>query len=111
MVTGAVPFEEEMVDTVEMVGRLTRDPTLDRTSGGKPAVRLRVAVPRRDREHPDYITVVADDGLAETAATWCPVGRSALPGGSARRSGVATLTSGASVPRWRRPSNPRLATG
>lgn len=64
-----------MVNAVQLIGRLARDPTADQTSGGKPAVSLRVAVPRRHREHADFITVVAYDGLAETAARYLVSGR------------------------------------
>lgn len=63
------------MNTVQILGNLTRDVQLGRTNGGKPVANLTVAVNRQiqtatgeTRELTDYITVVAWERLAEAAA-------------------------------------------
>lgn len=63
------------MNTVALVGRLTKDPVPRDTSTGRPAVQLRLAVPRRSNGSDDavFVTVVCFDRLA--AATLDHVGR------------------------------------
>jgi single-strand DNA-binding protein len=64
------------MNSVQLIGRLTRDPELRSTSGGKSVGNLRLAVDRRDRDaQPVYIDVVCWDGLAETCAQYLAKGR------------------------------------
>src|SRR5205823_4397108 len=64
------------MNSVQLIGRLTRDPELRSTSGGKSVGNLRLAVDRRDRDaDPVYIDVVCWDGLAETCAQYLAKGR------------------------------------
>ena len=63
-------------NAIHLIGRLTRDPELGATAGGKPVCDMRLAVPRRDRDAaPVYVDVVAYDGLAETCAVHLEKGR------------------------------------
>ena len=64
------------MNQVQLIGRLTRDPELGQTAGGKPVCDMRLAVPRRDRDaDPVYVDLVAYDGLAETCAVHLEKGR------------------------------------
>ena len=64
------------MNSVQLIGRLTRDPELRSTSGGKSVGNLRLAVDRRDRDaDPVYIDVVCWNGLAETCAQYLAKGR------------------------------------
>lgn len=63
------------MNTVQILGNLTRDVQLGRTNGGKPVANLTVAVNRQiqtaageTRELTDYITVVAWERLAVAAS-------------------------------------------
>lgn len=63
------------MNTVALVGRLTKDPLARGTTTGRPAAVLRLAVPRRTSASDDavFVTVVCFDRLA--AATLDHVGR------------------------------------
>ena len=64
------------MNQVQLIGRLTRDPELGATAGGKPVCDMRLAVPRRDRDaDPVYVDLVAYDALAETCAVHLEKGR------------------------------------
>ena len=63
------------MNTVQLIGRLTRDPEAHEGNGHQVA-RMRVAVSGRDREaEPDYVDVVAFDGLAATCLEYLAKGR------------------------------------
>ena len=63
------------MNTVQLIGRLTRDPEAHEGNGHQVA-RMRLAVPGRDREaEPDYVDVVAFDGLAATCLEYLEKGR------------------------------------
>jgi single-strand DNA-binding protein len=64
------------MNQLQLIGRLTRDPELGATAGGKPVCDMRLAVARRDRDaDPVYVDVVAYDGLAETCGAHLEKGR------------------------------------
>ncbi len=64
------------MNSIELIGRLTRDPELRSTGSGKPVANMRLAVSRRDRDAaPVYVDVVAYDGLAEVCAEHLEKGR------------------------------------
>ena len=64
------------MNQIQLIGRLTRDPELDTTAGGKPVCDMRLAVSRRDRDaDPVYVDLVAYDGLAETCGAYLEKGR------------------------------------
>lgn len=64
------------MNTIQLIGRLTRDPELRSTSGGKSVAEMRLAVPRRDRDAaPVYVDVVAYEGLADICAKHLDKGR------------------------------------
>jgi len=67
------------MNTISLIGRLTRDPELRRTTGGTPTTTLRLAVPRRKREGEDqgavYVDVVAFARQAEAVAEYLTKGR------------------------------------
>ncbi len=64
------------MNQVQLIGRLTRDPELGATTGGKPVCDMRLAVSRRDRDaDPVYVDVIAYDGLAETCGAHLEKGR------------------------------------
>lgn len=67
------------MNSISIIGRLTRDPELDRTSSGTDVCRIRLAVPRRRKDSRDqgavFITVVAYGGQATAAAAFLVKGR------------------------------------
>ena len=64
------------MNSIQLIGRLTRDPELRSTKSGKPVANMRFAVPRRDRDAaPVYVDVVAYDALAEICAEHLEKGR------------------------------------
>ena len=64
------------MNQIQLIGRLTRDPELDTTAGGKPVCDMRLAVSRRDRDAaPVYVDVVAWGKLAELCAQHLEKGR------------------------------------
>ena len=64
------------MNSIQITGRLTRDPELRSTKSGKQVANLRIAVSRREREAaPVYVDVVAFDKLAEVAAEHLAKGR------------------------------------
>ncbi len=64
------------MNSMQLIGRLTRDPELRSTGSGKPVANMRLAVSRRDRDAaPVYVDVVAYDGLAEVCAEHLEKGR------------------------------------
>ena len=63
------------MNTVQLIGRLTRDPEAHEGNGHQVA-RMRLAVSGRDRDaEPDYVDVVAFDGLAGTCLEYLDKGR------------------------------------
>jgi len=71
--------EETNMNTVNLIGRLTRDPELRQTNGGTPVCTLRLAVPRRRRngedQAPVYVDVVSFSAQAEAVAAHVTQGR------------------------------------
>lgn len=64
------------MNSVNLVGRLTRDPELTHTANGTAVCRLGLAVPRRDRDaEPVYVEVKAFDGQAQASADHLERGR------------------------------------
>jgi single-strand DNA-binding protein len=64
------------MNTIQLVGRLTREPELGATAGGKAVCDMRLAVPRRDRDaDPVYVDLIAYDALAELCAEHLEKGR------------------------------------
>ncbi len=64
------------MNTINLIGRLTRDPESRSTGSGKAVANMRLAVPRRDRDaEPVYIDVAAFDKLAELCSEHLEKGR------------------------------------
>jgi len=64
------------MNSIQIVGRLTKDPEFSTTKAGQDFCRMRVAVPRPGIEaEPVYIDVVAWDRLAQTCALYLTQGR------------------------------------
>ena len=67
------------MNTISIIGRLTRDPDLDRTTAGTDVCRIRLAIPRRRKEGRDqgavFVTVVAYGPQASAAAEFLAKGR------------------------------------
>ena len=67
------------MNSVNLIGRLTRDPELDQTTTGTAVCRIRLAVPRRRKEGKDqgavFIDVVTFNRLAEAVAENLEKGR------------------------------------
>ena len=67
------------MNSISIIGRLTRDPELERTASGTDVCRIRLAVPRRRKEGRDqgavFVTVVAYGGQASAAAEFLAKGR------------------------------------
>ena len=64
------------MNSIQLIGRLTRDPELRSTKSGKPVANMRLAVSRRDRDAaPVYVDVVAYEGLADICAKHLAKGR------------------------------------
>ena len=64
------------MNSIQLIGRLTRDPELRSTKSGKPVANMRLAVSRRDRDaDPVYVDVVAYDALAEICGQHLEKGR------------------------------------
>lgn len=67
---------------VSLLGRLTKDPELKYTSGGKPFCRFSIAVTREfNREEADFINCVAWDKRAENIAEYFRKGKRILVAG------------------------------
>lgn len=64
------------MNTVQLIGRLTKDPELRLTDGGTAVCTIRLAVPRRKRNGkeppPNYIDVVTFAAHAEAIAEHMP---------------------------------------
>lgn len=67
------------MNTINLIGRLTRDPELRQTNGGTPVCTLRLAVTRRKRngedQSPVFVDVVSFSAQAEAVATHMAKGR------------------------------------
>jgi single-strand DNA-binding protein len=67
------------MNSVNLIGRLTRDPELDQTTTGTAVCRIRLAVPRRRKEGKDqgavFITVVAFGPQGAAVADYMTKGR------------------------------------
>ncbi len=67
------------MNSINLVGRLTRDPELDETKGGTPVCRMRLAVSRRRKDGKDqgavFVNVVAYGGQATASADYLTKGR------------------------------------
>lgn len=67
------------MNTINLVGRLTRDPELEETTGGTPVCRIRLAVPRRKKDGKDqgavFVNVVAYGGQATAVSDFLTKGR------------------------------------
>lgn len=64
-----------MLNTIALVGRLTRDPELRTTGGGRPVCHLRVAVDARGEEPACFIDVVCFDAGAQACQQYLAKGR------------------------------------
>ena len=63
------------MNTVQLIGRLTRDPDAGHTAGGTAVTRFRLAVDRPGRDGADFVTVKTWDRLADAAAEHLSRGR------------------------------------
>lgn len=63
-----------MLNNVVLIGRLTKDPELRYTPGGKAVVQFRLAVPHTS-EDTDFIDVIAWERQAENVANYLQKGR------------------------------------
>ena len=67
------------MNSINLVGRLTRDPELDETKGGTPVCRIRLAVPRRRKDGKDqgavFVNVIVYGGQANAVADHMTKGR------------------------------------
>src|SRR5205085_10518572 len=71
--------QEEAMNTIQLIGRLTKDPELRFTNSGMATTTLRLAVPRRKRngedQPPVYVDVVTFGAQAEAVAKYVTKGR------------------------------------
>ena len=63
------------MNTVNLIGRLTRDPELRKTANGKPVCTMRVAVNGAREGDVTYVDVIAFDKQAEACAAHLGKGR------------------------------------
>jgi len=64
------------MNSIQIIGRLTKDPEVNTTKAGQALCRMRVAVPRPGSEtEPVYVDVVAWEHLAETCGQYLTQGR------------------------------------
>lgn len=67
------------MNSVNLIGRLTRDPELDQTTTGTAVCRIRLAVPRRRKEGKDqgavFVTVVVFGAQGAAVADYMTKGR------------------------------------
>ena len=64
------------MNSIQIIGRLTKDPDTTTTKAGQTLCRMRVAVPRPGGDaEPVYIDVVAWERLAETCGEYLAQGR------------------------------------
>ncbi len=67
------------MNSVNFIGRLTRDPELDQTNSGTAVCRMRLAVPRRRKEGKDqgavFVNVVAFGAQGAAVADYMTKGR------------------------------------
>ncbi|MTD44860.1 single-stranded DNA-binding protein [Conexibacter sp. W3-3-2] len=64
-----------MLNTVALVGRLTRDPELRETGSGRPVCDLRLAVDARGEEPACFVDVVCFDAGAQACQQYLTKGR------------------------------------
>ncbi len=63
------------MNTVVVMGRLTRAPEMAFTTGGKPVARMRLAIPRPGDDGAEFVDTVAYDGLADACGLYLARGR------------------------------------
>ncbi len=63
------------MNSVQLIGRLTHDPHLDRTATGSAVATFRLAVDRPGREGADFLTVKTWNRVAEASAAHLRRGR------------------------------------
>jgi len=64
------------MNSIQIIGRLTKDPEVNTTKTGQALCRMRLAVPRPGSEtEPVYIDVVTWERLAETCSEYLTQGR------------------------------------
>jgi single-strand DNA-binding protein len=67
------------MNSIIVIGRLTRDPELDATPSGTAVCRIRLAIPRRKKEGKDqgavFVNVVTYGGQATASADYLTKGR------------------------------------
>jgi hypothetical protein len=102
------------VNSINLIGNLTRDPDARQTHGGTTVCNMRLAVSARGRGDPVYVDVVAFDRQAEvcdehlrsgravavSGDLGCPSGRATGRSAPARPTAMPTGTVGAAL--WRR---------
>lgn len=64
-----------MLNTIALVGRLTRDPELRQTTSGRPVCDLRLAVDGRGEEPACFVDVICFDAGAEACQRYLTKGR------------------------------------
>jgi single-strand DNA-binding protein len=63
------------MNSVQLIGRLTRDPDAEQTAGGTPVTTFRLAIDRLGRKGADFVTVKTWDRVAEATAEHLTRGR------------------------------------
>ena len=63
------------MNSISLIGRLTKDPELSQTNGGTKVAKLRLAVPRRQHETPVFVDVSVYGTQAEPVAKYMTKGR------------------------------------
>lgn len=71
-----------MLNKINIMGRMTRDPELRNTTSGKPVANFTLAVDRdHNRDETDFIDVVAWNGTAEFVSKYFHKGQMAVVSG------------------------------
>ena len=69
------------MNSINLIGNLTRDPDTRETKGGKPVCTLRLAVSARGNGEPVYVDVVAFERQAEVCDEYLKKGRAVAVSG------------------------------
>jgi len=84
------------MNSINLVGRLTRDPELRETKGDTKVAEMRLAIPRRpkngEQQAPVYVDVTPSASSPRTAlSTWPAAGGSPSQGASSTASGATAM--------------------